>query len=87
MILYYSYRDFFTKGLKKAILKIRGYHMKTNINYTFKIEYSFHGKSLDEIKTKLGRIPKPDFIITKEDERNALWLIGEVKYFREWHRL
>ena len=48
--------------------------------------YAF-SKKIGNLKGK----PRPDFIITKEDDRNcsevngSLWLIGEVKYFREFH--
>ena len=49
-------------------------------------EYDF-SENIANLKGK----PRPDFIITKEDDRpstsqpnGSLWLIGEVKYFREF---
>lgn len=42
---------------------------------------------MTELRKRLPRNPKPDFIITKEDDTQTLWLVGEVKYFREWRPL
>lgn len=77
---------FFYKELEKSEFKDKGIEFHTQMkisNDTFNTAYTFNGKTLNDIKSKFGRDLKPDFIITKEDDA-FLWLIGEVKYFREW---
>ena len=75
---------FFYKKLDASPLAGKGIEIHTQMKIsenTFKKEYDFH-KNLPNLIKKLGKVPTPDFIITKEDFTPNLWLIGEVKYVR-----
>lgn len=82
--------NYFYKNLKNSELKDEGieFHSQTEISPLKFGEYDFNKNgSLIELRKRLPRNPKPDFVITKEDDTKTLWLVGEVKYFREWRPL
>lgn len=82
--------NYFYKNLHNSALKDDGieFHSQTEISALKFGEYAFNKNgSLSKLKDRLPRTPKPDFVITKEDDTQTLWLIGEVKYFREWRPL
>jgi hypothetical protein len=70
--------NYFYKNLKESELKDEGieFHSQTELSPLKFGDYDFNRKdALTKLKDNLHYTPKPDFVITREDDTHSLWLV------------